>query len=407
MRKFFSISKKQVTVLVTLIILASAALWYYLVYVPNNEQLLNEQHFRWLQKTDDNIRAKIVANNTLLANLLEVYDTAKNKTQVENYIATYSVTDASLAYKIEFDSSIKISKQTKSPQRDTASVQFILSWDSAMSKVILSASKKKQDTVFTVLMKYDFEKFIKPLLIQGLFDHYVVFYEGIYIYEDFHSGLGYESRDEDSLLKTGKSMTGANIVKQKVGGVDYNIFFQPINFSGKRLIVSGLLSQKKIDAEKKQLPAGVAILAITIALGLLLFLPWIKIYFQGKYDKVNLADAAESVIVAKLLMSLILLLFFTYNYSFRRGTADSKEVLAKAIDSAFTQEIDSAYNCLKTFDTIMYRDRMFYDIKNLTKDNIQYTRGENIYDARMYQDSLQNKNKDSLKNIGKGLQYYR
>jgi hypothetical protein len=404
MRKFFSISRKQVTVLVTLIILASASLWYYLVYIPSNEQSLDEQHFRWLRIIDDNLRAKIDANDTLLANLLQAYDTAKNKSQVENYIANYHIPDASLAYRIDSvdknNTSFSNINRAKTPQQDTASTQFTLSWDSAMSKVTLSASKKKQDTLYTVLMKYDFENFIKPLLIPGLFDHYIVFYEGTYVYEDFHSGLGYENRNEDSLLKTGKAMTGANIAKQKVGGVDYNLFFQPANFSGKKLIITGLLSQTKMDAKKKQLPAGVAILAITIALGLLLFLPWIKIYFQGKYDKVNLGDAAESVIVAKLLISLIILLFFTYNYSFRPNAADSKKVLAESIGSAFTQEIDSAYNCLKTFDSVMYSNNMFYDIKNLTKNNIQYTRSENIFDTTMYRDSLQNKNKDSLKSIG-------
>ena len=275
MRKFFSINRKQVTFLITLVVVVAAGALYYLSYIPNNEEELNEQHFRWLQKTDANIREKMLGNDTLLSGLLKAYIDPKNQ-NVEDYIRHYPIGDATLAaYKTDSSDSSgkKTLTQTKKPKPDTSGIQFILDWDSSMNKLNLSAVKKERDGfTYTVQIKYDFEKFIAPLLIPGLFDHYIIFYEGRYIYEDFHSGLGYKQDDEDSLLKTGKAMTGANIIDQKVGGIAYKIFFQPINFfNDKKLIIAGLLSQKEMNAEKKQLPPGIAVLAITIGLGILLF----------------------------------------------------------------------------------------------------------------------------------------
>jgi hypothetical protein len=410
MRKLFSISRKQVTILITLVAVVAAGALYYLSYIPNNEEHLNEQHFRWLQKTDANIRAKMLGNDTLLSNLLQAYIDSNNKNQnVEDYISHYPIGDATLAaYKTDsLDSSGKKTlTQTKKPKPDTSGTQFILDWDSSMNKLKLSAVKKEQDGIeYTVQIKYDFEKFIAPLLIPGLFDHYIIFYEGRYIYEDFHSGLGYNQKEEDSLLKTGKAMTGANIIDQKVGGIDYKIFFQPVNFfNDKKLLIAGLLSQKEMNAEKKQLPPGIAVLTITIGLGILLFLPWIKIYFQGKYDKVNLRDAAESVVVAKLLISLIVLLFFTYNYSFRPDIENrSKNLLADTVAERFNKEIKMAEACLVSFDSVMNHDSMFYDIINLGTDSGKFTKHEEIFNLSAYEQIPQ---KDILKNICNKLEYF-
>lgn len=414
MSKAFSIGRKQITVLFTLAIMAAAALWYYMHYIPDNEQSIDEQHFRWLQKTDENIRAKISGVDTLLANMLRAYmDSSQSEKNVENYIRKYVIPDASLtAFTTPTQqNTINQKKGTLNPIRrsnepDTNSVIFILKRDSSTNKLTLSAAKEKPGThkKYEVSITYDFEKFITPLLIPDLFEHYVIFYEGEYIYEDFHSGLSYDKQHEDSLLKTGDGMTGANIIKQKVGGIDYQIFFQPLNFfSSGKLLVAGLISQKKLDAEKKQLPAGIVVLAITIALGILLFLPWIKIYFQGKYDKIDFKDATASVVVAKLLASLIVLFFFTYNYSFRPNyNTDSKQTLAHEINNAFNTEINSAYVCLNKFDSLINCDSLLRnDITNLGTPEIKYTT-KSIFDNSY--DSLPKK--DSLKNLCDQLNYY-
>ncbi|HEX5151239.1 MAG TPA: hypothetical protein VFW07_07310 [Parafilimonas sp.] len=416
MRNFFSISRKMLTVVITLAAIAGSALWYYFNYIPGNEEALIEQHFRWLQKIDGNIRAKIVAYDTLLSNLLDAHVSApdKEKDHVENYISSYP-NNALVAYKTPGDKEPRTYK--KSNKADTIKTQFLLIWDSARNKLILSANKEQPDSnlKYNVSLTNDFETFIKPLLTPGLFEHYVVFYEGNYIYEDFYSGLGYKTKDEDSLLKTGKAMTGANLIDQKIGGIDYKIFFQPISFySGKKLIVAGLLSQKQFNAQKKQLPPGLAVLTITIGIGLLLFLPWIKIYFQGKYDKVNLRDAAESVIVAKLLMTLIVSLFFIYNYPFRKDNEKhSKKVLANNIGAAFRKELETADSCLEKIDLFIFQDTMFYDIKNLGKKKalrLNENKGgtiqrENVFDTGNYV-ALDSTKNSIINNIFQNLDYY-
>jgi hypothetical protein len=389
MRKNFSISRKQSTIFIILVALLSAGLWYYLNYIPNKEQELDQQHFRWLQNTDNNIRAKIVGFDTLLSNFLNAYITNKNKDSVKNYISAYTIQNVifSVYEKPDTDKGYTPTQyKIDTAITDTNAVVFALSWDSVSNKLTFKVSKKepKRHLQYNVAMTTDFEEFIKPLLIPGLFEHYVVFDNGKYIYEDFHSGLGYNFKNEDSLLATGKNLTGANILQQKVGGIDYQIFMQPINFfSNGRLIIAGLISRKTMDAEKKQLPTGVVIFAIIIALGILLFLPWIKIYFQGKYDKITLRDAAASAVVAKLLISLVVLLCFTYNMPFKHDTEeDSKNFLADTIANSFKKEINSAFNCLQYFDTLAYNHRMLYNVKKIGEDHFYKQTGSDIFSEK-------------------------
>jgi hypothetical protein len=416
MRKHFSKGRKQLTIIITLVLLASVASWYYLDFIPRNEESLDEQHFHWLQKADGNIRTKITAYDTLLAIFLRLYDTSQNREAVNTYMAKYSSANADahfFAYMSDTAKNYDSTKNTPTNHRpakhkptknkqpkdkpDTAAIKFDIKWDGESQEIILTATKKAigNDSIYNVSVRYNFEKFIKPVLIQGLFDHYVVFYHGEYIYEDFHSGLGYQPDKEDSLINVGKAMTGANIVSEKVDGEVYRIYLQPMLFFGDtKLIIAGLHSQKELDIEKKQLPPAVGLLALTIAIGLLLLLPLIKLHSLGKYDKINLWDAARVSFVAKMLMSLLILICFGYNSRFRQHNKDQpKKILADGICSAFKREIDSAYQCVKRLDDTMAKYKMYCDIINLGKRNVQLNQRYDVIHSMYYRDI------DSLKKI--------
>jgi hypothetical protein len=373
MRKILSVSGKQVTIIITMAAIAVFSAWYYFAYIPGNEKDLNEQHFRWLQRTDINIRAKVDATDSLLSNLLLLYKPHlynKSHHTAEDFRQYSTATMSIYSYKKK-DTSATHSKAAA--YNDSTVNQFYLGTDSAMKKLIVSVAYRYKDSVFTIAANYDVEQFFQPVLEQGTFDHYVIFYKGRYIYEDFHSGLGYDSAAEDSLLKTGKWITGASIVDQEVGGVPYKMFLQPINFFGSgRLIIAGLHTQKRFDAEKKQLPPNKALLAIIIAVGILLLFPWIRLYFIGKYDRLTLGDAAESLLVAKLLMSLIVLLFFKYYFSLSFQKKDPAEAtLATKISGAFSKEIKTAYDNLGHYDSCMTGNKLGFDIIYLGNDSIR------------------------------------
>jgi hypothetical protein len=189
------------------------------------------------------------------------------------------------------------------------------------------------------------------------------------------------------LIKIGKFITGATIVDQEIGGVKYKMFLQPLNFiNNKRLIIAALHSDEKIETEKKELPAHIAVWAITIALGVLLLLPWIKLYLLGKHDKIGFSDATQCVLVAKLLMSL-LVLFFLKNILL--GDADIStepvKVLADTIRSSFEKEVDAAYLLTSKCDAILKKNKAFYDVINVGKDSLKNdTAKEDVFDKTTY-----------------------
>jgi hypothetical protein len=231
---------------------------------------------------------------------------------------------------------------------------------------MITASKDSANQkYYHVSMQYTFDKFITPLLPKKIFDHYVVFSNGNVVYEDFPSGLSYKY--EDSLLQINKGITGASIIDQKVGGEDYKIFLQPVSFGGNnKWIIAGLHSVKKYNAEKRQLPPKLVLFLIIIAFGLLLFIPWKKIYNIGSNDRLRPFDAGESALVAKLFMSLLFFCFFWFYKFWEHSATHSKKILAAKIDWAFNKDVIEAYKSLVSFDSLIYNDSILQnDIGNL------------------------------------------
>jgi hypothetical protein len=371
MRKFVSIGGRQVSVVITVAILATLAALYYFVYIPNKESDLYQEHFGWLQRSDNNIRDKISATDSLLSHLLQTVGKTDSKgtaqkTGLEGKISYIR------KHLLDSQQSIDVTKAKGSTKTDHGMPHFFIEADSSLGRFIISASMKQDADSIVASMWYKFDEFFKPVLELGSFEHHVVFFKGRYIYEDFRSGLGYKLKNEDSLLRLGQWMTGAGVIDQQVGGVAYKMFLQPINLFGRdRLIVAGLHSKKKFDAERKQLPPDKMMLAIIIALGILLFFPWIRIYFLGKYDRLTLGDAVESLLVAKFLMAVLFLFFVKYSFISRSPDAAPRKVLSGKISGAFHNEIESAYKYLGRFDSAMSHERLTGNIINLGKNDIK------------------------------------
>lgn len=385
MKKIFSISTPRLSLVLAITLLVILSAWYYLLYIPGNEKDLYEQHFRWLQKTDKNIRDKIEATDSLLTNLARGHITSGMAlSQDEKNISTNSGGGI-----IAIDTLIDTAKArniVKEKNTGYASPKFSVGTNDDTSQLVVTVVYpiNKSDRLLKISLRYNFTQFLAPLLQAGLFEHYVVFYKGRYVYEDFHSGLGYAVNMEDSLLKTGKWLTGASILDQKVGGVPYKLFLQPVNFFGSnRLIIAAMHTQQKFDAEKKQLPPNTALLGIIVSFGIFLLLPWIRLYCLGKYDRLSLGDATESLIVTKLIISLLALFFIKYSLPKETPEGNKPEtVLAKTISTAFTSAIDSAFFCLGKLDSLQNISSSFTDKNGIGTGKVaSITKGDTLYDA--------------------------
>jgi hypothetical protein len=189
MKKIFSLTIRQVYVVLSLVLLVLLAAWYYLAYIPDKEKDLYEGHFRWLQKMDENIRNKIDASDSLLSNLQGGY--LNSSTDVNCYkkiISGYSCDSLTFS----FDTIGAVKAVNKFIGLDTANLapQYFLNASNDTNQLVISvAFRKPGSNVLLISMSYNFIKFFRSLLQPGIFEHYVIFYNGRYIYEDFHSGI--------------------------------------------------------------------------------------------------------------------------------------------------------------------------------------------------------------------------
>jgi hypothetical protein len=211
-------------------------------------------------------------------------------------------------------------------------------------------------------MRFSFEQFFHFLLPQYVFDEYVIFNNGKAVYET----LPFGNFLKDSLFGKENKMITSSVESYSVGGRNYKLFLQPVSFiANNELTIVGLLSNRRYQQERNQLPSNVILLLVTVVLVIVVCFPWIKLYQMGNKDRLTLSDGIASIAVSMLLMSLLFFSFFKYNTLLRpTDSPDSKAVLANGITEAFQNEIDGAYKRLNFIDSSVALDsKLFTNIK--------------------------------------------
>ncbi len=347
---------------------------YLYIYIPNNEKIVQERRFRCLQNIDNNIHSKIDNSLSQVNSLLIPYNHPNyKKDTLDKYLKDYAKDNFTL---------IPV-KKLAGKERDI----FVAGTDSSSSitvdsnsrQIILSVSRNlksqnpQMDSLYSMGIKFGFEQFITPLLPADIFDNYIVFSHKKVVFETFPSGLSYKTKD--SLLEVKNGIAGPGVRSLNVGGTDYKVFSQPVNFgTNTEWIVTGLVSNKNYQKEKTQLPLWLSMLLLTGAITLIVALPWIKLYQMGNKDKLTITDGVCSILVSMLLMSLLFFIFFKYNlYLSPDRSSNSRNTLANNVTVAFTKDWHAAYNTLTSFDSV-YKNKANTDIVNLNKPGITYSK---------------------------------
>ncbi len=373
MSRFFSIGKNQTTTIATLVVLLLLGAFYFFVYVPNNEKTVQARHFRCLQNIDRNIHAKIETSIATINGLLIAADSDAKRKEVDGYIKKLPENNFKLL-----------------PIRDTlikdTTVDSVVNATADLKQFKLSLcrrSKIDSKKYRLIGIQYDIRQFIKPLLPTNVFDHYVVFYNAHeddksktigtnrVIFESFPSGLSYLKKD--SLLQAKNGIVVPGMRSLTLGGTDYKVFTQAINIDAtSEFIIAGLVADKNYQKEKNQLPSLLVLLLVTLAFGMLILLPWIKLYHMGSKDKLTVADGIASVLVSMLIVSLLFFLVFryaqylTFSSNERAGPFASNNRLAAQIRQSFNKEIGRACGVLSAYDNI--RENRFHgDTNNIMR----------------------------------------
>lgn len=356
-RNFFSFTRSQSAVLITLLAVVVLGAAYILVYLPDKEKQISGHAFRTLQNVNKNVLEKIDNSASLLSNLLTAYrDTGKNA-ELKQYIQEYSTENFLLFQPRPSADSIKNN-------------QTAIAVDYTSRQLTISINKLTGRSYTMLYMKYGFRQFIKPLLPQSSFDEYLVLGKGNVLYETFPSGITYLP---DSLLQARNGISSSALRDLTIGGTGYKVFLQPVNFNDtNQWIVAGLITADHYREQKNQLPPRIVLLLITISLLISISFPWLKLYNMGSRDRLTIADGMLSFLVSMLLMSLLFFTFFRYNVPFRPDkTPDSKTILAQKISTAFTTEVSVLHDKLLSFDKLLSTGKPFQtDVANLGRRGI-------------------------------------
>ena len=377
MGKLLAANRNRAPIFITLISVAALITYYLFVYLPGNEQEIKNQRFRVLQRIDQNIHDKIDNSVALLDLLIESHKTANPKA-LKKYISDYSKANFILDnIRQEPDSVLKKYKASDRSADSTGSItgtdedpvgRIKVDYQKQQFEIILKRiiGDGARQHLFRISMHYRFDQFIQPVLVNNVFDEYVLLSQNQVVYETFPTGI--RNYTSDSLLRgTGNGISSSGIRDQQIGGTQYKMFLQPLMFDKKNdWILAGLLSATRYENEKKQLSAAIVLLLVTVSLAIIVAFPWLKLLHMGNQNRLTLLDGGFSLMVAMLLMSLLFFTFFRYNVPFRaRDTPGCKENLAASITQAFTNEVRVARDRLYQYDTLMEKKRLFTDLANV------------------------------------------
>ncbi|HJP62065.1 MAG TPA: cache domain-containing protein [Mucilaginibacter sp.] len=336
---------------------------YFFVYIPANEKTVQQRRFTSLQKIDSNIHSKIDNSANFLATQLNSFNhTPAYKALVTNYPKKNFILLYDPSLPAAGNSRDKNDKRDHGPVVDTGVNVFV---DNNAQNLILIKSRPG-DTTARLGIQFKFKQFIQSLLPHNVFDQYIVFANNKKLYETFPSGLTYSV--PDSLLQVVNKITSPGVRSLKIGGTDYKAFTQPVNVgNGNELMVVGLVLNGSYQKEKNQLPLGAVLFLLTIAIVMIVCLPWIKLYNMGNKDKLTVKDGIESVLVSMVLMSLLFFVFFKYgpylnNDKFKYNQAlysaedYSNNVLAEKIARSFEAELNAVSDLLDAADSLYAKD---------------------------------------------------
>ena len=400
MQKLFSFSKNQAGVLITLVILIALGACYFFMYLPNNERTVQERRFRCLRKIDRGLRQKIGTSEKQITSLINDYYKYSNNRQdkdlekLKRYIAQYSRKNFTLLLP-EQANKYANAGHIAYIGNDTSGNRFYIDADSRITlfvnkpadgKAPDSAGAKVNLSGTTIGIQFEYDQFIKPLLLRDVFSYYLVFINKHKVYEDYPTGLN--DNEPDSLLNKKSQITTPGVHSLQIGETDYKVFSHPVyTYDNDKWIITGLLKNADYQQEKNQLPLWVLLLLMTILVTMLVSLPWIKLYHMGNKDRLTINDAIASVLVSIVLMSLLFFVFFKYcidikqdllpyPYSKTKGYVSypsdtySRNVLASKVNGAFTGEVNVAYNLLDSFK--MNRTLVDTDVRLLRKSKSKY-----------------------------------
>jgi hypothetical protein len=362
--KFLSFTRNQGIIVLTLLFVVLLGGLYFFLYIPANRKNLERQRFRGLQNVETNIDQKIENSISLLKSLLINYrkerlakgTTASNQAFAANKSAKKSFNEIGFtreyikSYPSDQFKLIPITKDVKGAG-DTTDLTDTVSW--------LEIQKDQEIVIYLKIgadkigVKYAINQFMDPLLPKDIFDDYLLLQSGEIIYQTFASGINVIPSDTLNVAHT--AFKEGQVRNIDLGGAGYKLFWQQMRFHGTNLVIAGLLSKKVYQNEQTELPGQVILFLLSASMGIILALPWIKLYQMGSQDRLTILDGLFCTAVSMLLMSLLFYGVFKYNRAYNTYESETPPnlvTLAANIDAAVSKELKDRKSLLSVLNKL-------------------------------------------------------
>lgn len=311
---------------------------FYYRYLPGNEAELDTRGFRILDQLTNNMTAR---NTTLAGSFRNVVcDGCGLSSQTAIMHLLYQ--------NIHFGIADPPQKMTSGLQHDAA-----YGWSMVYPIGVDSPQKK---TTWAVVRINDF---IEPVLAArtDLFDSYILLardssknaqFKVVYLQSSLSSSYGLSA---DSALSLQKNSDLADITTVSIGGEAYNLFFQPFEFSGSRLVLGGLIRKAEYDRQIKSLPPHFVVGMILVILLGLVVLPFIKVYFISPRETINKPDVIRIMMALYLGTAILIMagIYFLADYSAHFVAQDHLQLISDKLEADIRHDLDAAGHQLKDY----------------------------------------------------------
>ena len=339
-------------------------LWYFFIYVKNNEQLQIQKNFRVLTQLGENFKNRYssysnVIKSTDMKSVLGMNEDDSliaqlNESEKKEYIKKYFFGLEAVRWKFSYDNDY---------------VYFGRS-DNLISQPItyFEDNRKRVDTVNFRMSK---SIFFQPLERKDVFDEIIIIREdlikdsSIDKYELFYTTFpgDIEVKNLDSLIANKSGLSSGTIGDVNILGIDYKLFMTHIKLSNnKSYFVGGVINKDKYVKDTRAINFYIALLIVIIFFTFLLSVPLIKLKVMSENQKLKVSDLLLSTMSIVIGTSFILLILFSIiNYTHGKDKINtSLKNLSHSINSKLINEIKNIDSTLDIYSDSLISRKQFH-----------------------------------------------
>jgi hypothetical protein len=359
-----AVSRRTYIISATLFLLMGLFGYYFLAFLPKQENQLIAQRVRALERIKQNFEEKY--------DVFRKNDLSRRITKISKKIDRLNHQHDSLERK----TGNPTYHDRQELQEVSDSLALLVSELDSLEEGYSNYEKSEVKNIFTT----PFKDFFSPLKILDSFDGYIVYRDSALIYQDLPGEVLRVPAQLYTELSKGSEQEGRyarhNLeareperydtprvyeagTKAQLAAIDYRLFCTDFATNSSpqetRWTIYGLVTKDHFDDEKKRI-SFFNLVFISLGLLLLLFsMPLMKLFFMSSIERLHRKDALltpPTFIVCSAIVTLIFLVTAKYYLSDIPKLDRRLQTLATSIKKEFTKEIQSIYQLTKQVSAV-------------------------------------------------------